>query len=62
MFVQQMIDLGTIRFYKMRFLDKQRKVEKYFPLIIISKPNKGGRWVILFSVKILSFVSGSIIN
>lgn len=28
---QQITDLGIVRFYKMGFLDKQSKTEKYFP-------------------------------
>lgn len=35
--VQQMIDLGIVKFYKMGFLDEQSKIQKYFPLIITSQ-------------------------
>lgn len=31
------IDFWIVRFYKMRFPDKQSKIEKYFPLLIINK-------------------------
>lgn len=49
-----MIDFDILRFDKMKFLDKQSKIETYLPLFIISKASKERRWV-LISIKSLNF-------